>query len=170
MTTEIFKDIIGYEGIYQISNLGNVKRLYKKKPNGIILKPLDNGAGYCQVGLSKNNKSKKHYIHRLLAQYFIHNPNNFPCINHINGLKNDNRIDNLEWCTYSDNNHHAIKTRLRVHKKGDDNTQSKKIINIQTGEIYHSALTLSLNIGVSRTTLHSWLNGNRPNKTNYRYL
>jgi hypothetical protein len=170
MTTEIFKDIIGYEGVYQISNLGNVKRLYKKNPNGIILKQIDNGAGYLKVGLSKNNKEKKLYVHRLLAQYFIDNPNNYPCINHINGIKNDNRIENLEWCTYSDNNHHAIKTKLRVHKKGDDNTQSKKIINIQTGEIYHSALTLALNIGVSRTTLHSWLNGNRPNKTNYRYL
>jgi hypothetical protein len=170
MTTEIYKDIIGYEGIYQISNLGNVKRLYLKNPNGIILKQLDNGAGYCQVGLSKNNKLKKHYIHRLVAQYFIDNPNNLQQVNHINGIKKDNRIENLEWCTQSHNNNHAIKTGLRVHKKGDDNTQSKKIINIQTGKIYHSALTLSLNIGVSRATLQSWLNGNRPNKTNYRYL
>jgi hypothetical protein len=170
MTTEIFKDITGYEGIYQISNLGNVKRLYKKNPNGIILKQLDNGAGYCYVGLSKNNKLKNHYIHRLVAQYFIDNPNNLQQVNHINGIKKDNRIENLEWCTQSYNNTHAIKTGLRVHKKGDDNKKSKKIINIETGEIYHSALTLSLNIGVSRITLHSWLNGNRPNKTNYRYL
>jgi hypothetical protein len=114
MTTEIFKDIIGYEGIYQISNLGNVKRLYKKNPNGIILKQIDNGAGYLKVGLSKNNKEKKLYVHRLLAQYFIDNPNNYPCINHINGIKNDNRIENLEWCTYSENEKHSHRVLGKV--------------------------------------------------------
>jgi hypothetical protein len=170
MTTEIFKDIIGYEGIYQISNLGNVKRLYQKNPNGIILKQLDNGAGYSQVGLSKNNKLKKHYIHRLVAQYFIDNPNNLQQVNHINGIKKDNRIENLEWCTQSHNNTHAIKTGLRVPPKGDNNKFSKKIIDIQTGEVYNSILTLSEKTGINRRTLQSYLNKNRTNKTNFRHL
>jgi hypothetical protein len=167
---EIYKDIKGYEGLYKVSNLGNVKRFYKKNTDGIILKVLNNGAGYCQVTLSKNNKAIKCYIHRLVAKYFVENSNNFQQVNHINGIKVDNRVENLEWCTPKHNTKHAIKTGLKVYKKGDENKQSKKIIDTQTGEIYYSALNLSIKLGVSRVTLHSWLNGNRTNKTNFKYL
>jgi hypothetical protein len=166
MTIEIYKDIVGYEGIYQVSNLGNVKRINKKNLN--YLKPFYSN-GYYRIGLSQNNVCKKYFIHRLVAQSFIDNPNNLQQVNHINGIKIDNRIENLEWCTPKDNIIHSYKTGLQTQKKGDDSKQSKKIIDIATGEIYNSSLPLSKKIGVSRSTLRKWLN-KIPNKTTFRYL
>ena len=71
-----------------------------------------NQKGYPQVGIVLEKKYKHKSIHRLVAEAFIPNPENKPCINHINGIKNDNRIENLEWCTYYENNIHAVKTGL----------------------------------------------------------
>ena len=115
MTTEIWKDIPEYEGLYQVSNLGNVKRIgsfrgvNKKYLNNYYLTPKDNGKGYLRIKLTKNNKSKRHMLHRLISQAFIENPNNYKVINHINNNKKDNRIENLEWCTQSYNCLHAVK-------------------------------------------------------------
>lgn len=171
MTTEIYKDVLGYEGIDQVSNLGNVKRInYKRNKNDYILKQFYNVRGYYQIGLYINNKQKYYYVHRLIAQAFIPNPNNYPIINHINGIKSDNRINNLEWCTHTHNIRHAFSTGLNIAPIGDNHKRSKKIIDIVTGEIYHSALTLSLKLGINRGTLKSWLNNNRPNNSNFRYL
>ena len=118
MTIEIYKDVVGYDGLYQVSNLGNVKRLYKKNFNFHILKPFDNGTGYLQLGLYKNKKRKFYLLHRLIAEAFINNPYNYPIINHINGVKSDNRIENLEWCTAKHNTNHAFKTGLHFIPKG----------------------------------------------------
>ena len=168
MTKEIYKDVVGYEGIYQVSNLGNVKSLHKKSLNGFVLKPKKSH-GYCRVGLF-DKKHKYFMIHRLVALAFIPNPNDYPFINHINGIKNDNRIENLEWVTHSQNILHAFKTGLKSNKKGDNNPQSKKVINIETGEIYNSTVTLSLKSGIPRGTLRKWLCIPSQNKSNYRYL
>ena len=170
MTTEIYKDVLGYEGLYQVSNLGNVKRFYKKHPNGIIIKPINNGKGYYRVGLYKNKKPKYYFIHRLVAYTFLENINNYPVINHINGSKDDNRLENLEWCTQSHNIRHAIKTGLIVAPKGDNSKLSRKIINIETGEIYNSTLSLSIKLGINKNTLKGWLGNQYPNKTSFRYL
>jgi hypothetical protein len=168
MTIEIYKDVVGYEGIYQVSNLGNVKSFHKKGLNGFVLKPRISH-GYCRVGLFIN-KHKHIMVHRLVAQAFIDNPNNLPFVNHINGIKCDNRVDNLEWCTHSENILHAFKTGLKSNKKGDDNPQSRKVINIETGEVYNSTVTLSLKSGIPRGTLRRWLSIPSQNKSNYRYL
>jgi hypothetical protein len=107
---EIFKDIKGYEGIYQISNLGNVKS-YKKNRVKIRI-PTKNTNGYLCLGLRKNNKRKMYLIHRLISEYFIENKNNKPYINHIDGNKLNNNINNLEWCTQKENVNHSWKIGL----------------------------------------------------------
>lgn len=114
MKTEIWKDVIGYESLYQVSNLGNVKRIgsfrgvNKKYLNNYNLTPMDNGKGYLRIKLTKNNKSKRIMLHRIIAEAFIQNLNNKPFINHINSNKKDNRIENLEWCTQSENVKHSV--------------------------------------------------------------
>lgn len=123
---EIWKDIKGYEGLYQISNLGNVKsmdRLISCKNNttklckGTVLKPHKNN--YLFVRLYNNSIPETKYIHKLIADAFIPNPNNFPEINHKDENKLNNSIDNLEWCTVSYNNSYGNrtqKTRKRVYQ------------------------------------------------------
>ena len=116
---EIWKDIEGYEGLYQVSNLGKIKSIQylnrvnnKSYPRNKILKIIINEKGYLKVDLYKLKKKKRFRIHRLIAQAFIPNPNNFPEINHINGNKQDNSINNLEWCTHSYNMKEAYKLGL----------------------------------------------------------
>jgi len=130
---EIWKDITGYEGIYQISNYGNVKsndRYVTRKNNtkalskGKILKPLKNKAGYLFVCLYKENKSKFHYIHRLVAIEFIPNPYSKETVNHINPIKTNNNFENLEWSTQSENNKHSYDNKLNV-AIGKDNGNVK---------------------------------------------
>lgn len=112
--TEIFKDIYGYEGLYQISNFGNVKsadreRLGRggsiRKCPGRILKPKINNKGYYQVDLfNSENKSKRFLIHRLVAETFLDNFNNYDQVNHIDNDHTNNHVDNLEWCNNYQNN------------------------------------------------------------------
>lgn len=114
---EIWKDIKGYEGLYQVSNLGRIKSLPRNTKNqyknGIIKQNVIRGKGYYYVNLyNKNNKLFT--IHKLVAETFIPNPNKLPCINHIDGNKLNNRIDNLEWCSYSNNEIHAYKHNLKT--------------------------------------------------------
>lgn len=119
---EVFVDIQGYEGYYQVSNYGNVKsldRVIKEKTGktqtlkGRILKPRINPGGYYYVGLGKNGTRATFAIHQLVARAFIPNPNKKRTINHINGNKLSNSVSNLEWSTYSENLEHAYKTGLR---------------------------------------------------------
>lgn len=114
---EEWKDIQGYEGLYQVSNLGRVKSLYRlnsrgQKIKGKILKYSINPKGYAIVILCKNGITKTISVHRLVAIHFIENPNNLNVINHIDGNKINNNITNLEWCTQSENVKHAYRTGL----------------------------------------------------------
>lgn len=100
---EYWKDIKGYEGIYQVSNHGRVRSLNRTDSigriiSGRILSYSLSGSGYRQLALSKNDKVRYFQIHRLVAEAFIPNPNNLPCVNHKNENKTDNRVENLEWC------------------------------------------------------------------------
>ena len=97
---EIWKDIDGYEGLYQISNLGNVKSLnYRNQGIERILTPKCNNAGRLWVELARNGDRKPMLIHRLVAMAFIPNPNGYPQVNHMDENPKNNRVDNLEWCT-----------------------------------------------------------------------
>lgn len=116
MINEIWKSVKGFEGLYEVSNFGEVKSLPR---NGTILKPrlligfIDSG-GYQQVLLSSKRVHKK--IHRLVAEAFIPNPDNKPCVNHIDRIKTNNHIDNLEWCTYKENTIHSFNTGRRSNQ------------------------------------------------------
>jgi hypothetical protein len=116
---EFWKDIIGYEGKYQISNLGRVMSTFK----GGILKPINN-EGYLKVILCNNGK-KSFFIHRLVATHFIPNPENKQEVNHKKGIKNDNRASELEWSTRSENCTHAIRTGLKVQLSGEQCSWAK---------------------------------------------
>ena len=107
---EEWRDVVGYEGLYQVSNRGRVKRLVspKCKKERLLAITKDLKYGYCRVMLSKGNKESRFLIHRLLAGHFIPNPENKPCIDHINGIRDDNRIENLRWCTHKENNNFPL--------------------------------------------------------------
>jgi hypothetical protein len=118
---EVWADISGYDGFYKVSNLGNIKSLqrYVKCKDGSvrlfqekILSGGKAGRGYLLVTLFKGAKKRMEYVHRLVAEAFIPNVNNYPQINHKNGIKTDNRVENLEWCNNSMNMKHAFKTGL----------------------------------------------------------
>ena len=109
---EIWKDVIDYEGIYQISNLGNLKNI---KTNKIISK-TKNGSGYLLVGLIKNSKIKTFRFHRLLAIHFIPNPLNLLCVNHIDSNKLNYSLNNLEWVTHRENVSHAALKKRKTSK------------------------------------------------------
>lgn len=96
---EVWKDIKGYEGLYQVSNEGRVKSFYTNK----ILTPVDDGQGYLRVRLYKNKEWKSIRVHRLVANAFISNPYNKPQINHKDENPSNNCVENLEWCTAKEN-------------------------------------------------------------------
>lgn len=127
---EVWKDVIGYEGIYQISNLGRVKRLVSEKceKERIISITKDERYGYCRVMLSKQGHAKRFLLHRLLAIHFIPNPYNKPCIDHINGVRHDNRLENLRWCTHLENNNFPLakENNSIAHKALSQNEKWRK--------------------------------------------
>ena len=108
---EYWNDIEGYPN-YSVSNLGRVR----SKKTGKILKPYKTNRGYLTVGFWSGGKKKRLSIHRLVAQAFLQNPNNLPEVNHINGCKTDNNLNNLEWTSGSGNITHAYQTGLRKAK------------------------------------------------------
>jgi len=97
----MWKDVSGYEGLYEVSNLGRVKS--KRK----IISSVDDGKGYPRLHLSKDGKAKSFRVHRLVAEAFIPNPDCFPIVNHKDGNKENNTVENLEWCTQLENVEHA---------------------------------------------------------------
>lgn len=143
---EEWKDIKGYEGLYQISNLGNVRSLDRivkdsnreryQRIKGHYMKPTDNGNGYKIISLLKNYKRKNHYIHRLVAQHFIDNPNNYREVNHIDCNKSNNKITNLEWCNSSQNKIHYLNTELGKEKnKKASETRFKNLVKNKEKQI-----------------------------------
>lgn len=160
---EVWHDVKGYEGLYQVSNLGRVKSLernikmrqYVLHTVEKIMKPIFDGKGYNQITLCKSGKMKRISIHRLVATHFIPNTENKPFINHINGIKTDNRVENLEWCTPSENNLHMY--RVLGHKgtmlgrKASEETRrkiiesnNKPVLCIELNQTFPSAKAASL--------------------------
>jgi len=164
METEIWKDINWYEWIYQVSNLWNIKVLEKYRKNWKeiwyiqkqkIMKYSINLSWYCKLPLTKNFNKKTFYIHRLVALHFIENIKNKTDINHINWIKTDNRVENLEWVTKSENQIH------RFDKLNKRNCNNKKIsqfdINWNFIYTYHSLAEVDRLLWITRYEIYKFL-------------
>lgn len=122
LNTEYWKPVIGYEGYYEVSSLGRIRSIERRNSRGEILKPFLNKTGYLSISLSKDGTAKTHRLHKLIAMAFLSNLENFPCVNHKNEVKSDNRVENLEWCSIRYNTLYGcgiskmIKTRLKNTK------------------------------------------------------
>ena len=164
---EIWKDVKGFENVYQISNLGRLKRLetiikskYMGKYNRNVHKyekiiNVNKNERYYKYTLKYKNKKRVATIHRLVAEAFIPNPNNLPQVNHIDGNKHNNCIDNLEWCTQSENIKHAQITLNKIVKNVlQIDPETNKIINK-----YKSTVEAMQKTNIDRTNISKCCNG-----------
>lgn len=172
--TEKWKDIAGYEGLYQVSNLGRIKSLSNRSnhKNEIIMKEHI-VTGYSQVVLTKNGKGKNFKVHRLVAFAFIRNPYEFPEVNHINGNKQDNRVSNLEWVTTSQNVNHAFATGLNRARKGAENKRSKTVVQMSLEDaeiqIFHGMREAERKTGISHFEISACCSGKKTDAGGYKW-
>lgn len=175
---EIWKDVKGYEGIYQISTLGHIRSINRKhicvsRSGNKFSRPRTGremrpgvSAGYFRISLSAYGIYEHFYIHRLVAFAFIPNPENKPCVNHKDGDRMNNCVANLEWCTYAENSQHAVMvglirsgysdpTRKKLFGKNNASSKRVKVINIATGcERKFNSITAASNFyGIQRATI-----------------
>jgi hypothetical protein len=165
---EIWKDVVGYEGYYQVSSLGNIKgvdRWVSKTVGsdiffkGKILRQNTTRYGYMEIGLGKGKEGKKYFkVHRLVAEVFIPNPLNLPQVNHINGIKEDNRPENLEWCTAKYNMNHAVEIGLHSDGIGENNVSAvlteNQVREIRASKKYRGYMNdLAAKYGVHKSTI-----------------
>lgn len=174
---EEWKDIQGYEGLYMISNMGRVKSLPKicLTPSTeylrgeLIMTGVPNKKGYLALVLTKGGKKYPKRIHRLVAEAFISNPENLPQVNHVKGIKIDNRASQLEWITNLDNMRHSFAMGRKM-PKGCENVNSKVVLNTQTGIFYDTMTEAAHSIGISFKLLSRKLLGERRNNTSMIYV
>lgn len=168
---EVWKDIKGYEGLYQISSIGQVKALarkgngFRKYDNIKIINPNDDG--YIVAHLTNNKGEKKKIsVHRLVASAFIPNPENKKEINHINCVRDDNRVENLEWCTTKENTEHAFKMGTRSGTYGLKNNLAIPVQCCVTGDIMNHNQAAKIS-GYSASHFGMMMMGRAKNKTNF---
>lgn len=155
----IWKDIKEYEGLYQVSNTGKIRNTKTKH----ILKPVTQSNGYMKVCLTKNKIQKNKTIHRLVAEAFIPNTNNLPCINHKDEDKTNNNVNNLEWCTQEYN----TKYSRQLHPTRDK--QTKSVMCIETKTIYASINQAEKQTGINGRSISKVCKGIRHTAGNYHW-
>jgi len=142
LPNEVWTDIPNYKGYYKISNIGRIKSLVRPMTmaNGVVgllyekeMNPMIRKSGYYCTEFSKNGQRKHFLVHRLLAITFLPNPKNLPCVNHIDGVRTNNNLTNLEWCTQAENLIHAYK--IGNKKPMDGNLHSAKLSVADVAEI-----------------------------------
>lgn len=206
--SEMWLPVIGYESLYEVSSFGRVRSIdrqvnamnsSKRVSKGKYLKQSLNGRGYFQVGLS-NGKSRSVVVHRLVATAFLCKSSKSDTVNHKDGIKTNNNINNLEWCTYGENNRHAIDTGLRVIKSGIESPNygkvgarkgmkanrdsvekmrasktgvrisGSKVMHVESGTVFRSIVEAALFYGINRSCLAAQLRGQNKNKSGLVFL
>ena len=161
--TEVWKDIDGYEGLYQVSNLGNVKSLnYLHTGKEMILNP-GLSKGYLKITLCKDGKHKKYYVHRLVAEAFIPNPNGYQYVNHKNEDKQANFVENLEWVSHSLNINYGTRNK-RVAEK-----LSIPIFCVELNKVFPSIIEANRITGISDGNICSCLKGRHKSAGGYHW-
>ncbi|XCH79055.1 MAG: NUMOD4 domain-containing protein [Candidatus Dehalobacter alkaniphilus] len=169
---EQWKDVIGYEGLYQVSNLGNVRSLnYKNMGFAQNIVPKRTNKGYLQVHFKKNGILKAFTIHRLVAMAFIPNEQDLPQINHINENKQDNRVENLEWCTCRYNVKYSLDRWLETRSRPRKRARSESIVQLDSSgaivRTWDNVREIELVTKMSAWSIHQCCQGKR--KTAYGY-
>ena len=143
---EHWKPIAGYEGLYEVSDLGRVKSLWHGKE--MILKPHNSGSGYLKVTLCKDGNTKQLFVHRIVAKAFIQNPNNLATINHKDEVKTNNVASNLEWMSQADNKRYSANKSVQMFDKSTCEllatfpslSEAERVTGISNGNISNCCL------------------------------
>lgn len=166
----VWRDIIGYEGKYQVSDEGQVRNV----ETGLVLRPGKKPGGYLFVGLadhriSKGRRKKYHHVHRLVAQAFIPNPDDKSDVDHIDGVKTNNHVSNLRWCTRKENVHNEVtygKNQAHIKRLNSDpehlrqlrsyvNKMKRPVRCVETGKEWDSELSAAICFGMSQALVHT---------------
>lgn len=161
---EIWKNIKGYEGLYQVSDQGRVKSLERKDRLGRtikerILKPAPSAQGYPIVCLYVGRKRKTLKVHRLVCEAFHENPDNKPCVNHIDENKTNNCASNLEWCTYAENTNHGTRNARSAETKS--NPVGQYTLDGELIKVWASPREAGRRAGFDNSTIYNVANGKR---------
>jgi hypothetical protein len=156
--------VTNYEGYYEVNETGEIRSLHKRNYSQILHQRIDR-AGYYTVRLNKKGKTYTHWVHRLIGATFIPNSAGKQYINHKNGNKLNNSLENLEWVSHSENIFHAYDKGLLKRAKNS----SLRVVNFCTGLEYESVKLAADSLGIAYSTCKNYLNGNRPNPTCLRY-
>lgn len=173
---ENWKPVVGYEGLYEVSDFGRVRSLNYNRSGEVMIMKFEKPKGYQRVQLSKCGKTKHFFVHRLVAFAFIPNPNNLPQVNHINEVKDDNRVVNLEWCTAEYNLNYGTHTERQI--KTQTNRPDKSIPVVQLTLDYKfvtkwpSAMEVQRQGGFKNTNINACCKHKPKHKTTggYRWL
>lgn len=172
-----WRSVVGYEGLYEVSNDGRV-RTVEHITNGHAIMSTElsikiyKSQRYARVRLYRDGKSKDYMVHRIVAEAFIPNPDNKPQVNHIDGNRSNNRVENLEWCTASENQRHAYRTGLKDIEDTITHTR-KKVRQIDADgnviKIWHSMSDAARELGLQVSNISNCCNGKIRSTGGYRW-